>query len=707
MPHSRNTTTKVPAEHFTLFQGGGEMGALMRNFDWEAHPLGNPEQWPESLKMNIRLLLNSAFPMFIWWSKGLYAFHNDAYLPALGDKHPQALGERAKDVWSEIWETLQPIVENILNTGKPFYAEALPLTLERKGFLEETYWTFSYSPAFNDAGQIDGIFCACYEVTSTILNERRLKTLKDISGITLQIQTMNEASQSACSVLSENLQDIPFSMIYLLNGAGTETRLLGYAGDLPEEIALPAIDLSAPEPVWPLAHVKEKREFLVIQNPALPYWSTVSHSSIAPPNRVAILPVIRPGQNKIIGFFISGISNKLEYDANYQGFHKLLAGHIATSITSVQNREELALQKEYLNDIFQQAPVGITILRGPEYVIDLANPGVCEIWGRKQEEVLGKPVLEALPEVRDQGIKELLDGVSQTGVPYVANELPIILERNGAWETVYLNFVYHPLRNSKGLVTGVIAVAIDISEQVAARHKIEEMNKELLTTNADLDNFVYAASHDLKAPISNIEGLMQALIDFLPEETTSSETVDQVLRLIQTSVERFKRTVTDLTQVARIQREADEDIKHVDLSDVIAEVRLDFEPEIIASGAHLELDTDPDATIRFSAKNVRSVVYNLLSNALKYRSPDRVPQIKITTRHTPEHVLLSVADNGLGMATEDKGKIFSMFKRLHDHVEGSGIGLYIVKKIVENSGGRIEVDSQVNQGTTFQVYFKR
>ncbi len=102
----------LTSDYANVFQGGGEMGSLMRAFDWENHPLGSPAAWPESLKANIRLILNSGFPMFICWSKELYMFHNDAYLPALGKKHPEALGSSARVVWTEIWEDIGVIVDN-------------------------------------------------------------------------------------------------------------------------------------------------------------------------------------------------------------------------------------------------------------------------------------------------------------------------------------------------------------------------------------------------------------------------------------------------------------------------------------------------------------------------------------------------------------------------------------------------------------------
>ncbi|WP_347159096.1 PAS domain-containing sensor histidine kinase [Pontibacter chitinilyticus] len=697
---------KTPGQDvLSFFQGGGEMGTLMRAFDWDNHPIGNPSLWPESLRTNVRLLLNSGFPMFIWWSQDLYMFHNDAYLPALGNKHPEALGASARVMWAEIWKDLGVVVDNILKGGNPFYAEALKLMLERKGFPEETYWTFSYSPVFDDQGKVNGIFCACHEVTGRVINARRLKSLKDVSEIMPFVQALEQAGQQTCDILFENKGDIPFCMIYLLNGTATAATLIGKAGNIAPSSSPAVIDLVKQDSSWPIASVRASRQATLLN---CSHLNIVSVTDEDLPNQVkqaVILPVMRPGQNQVIGFLIAGISPQLEYNEDYKGFHALLEGQIAITITSVQAREELARQQEYLKEIFQQAPVGITIIRGPKHIIDLANPGVCEIWGRKPEDVLGKPVVEALPEVVDQGIIQLLDNVVNTGQPFIANELPLMLERNGELETVFLNFIYHPLRDAQGCINGVIAVAIDISQQVKFRQSVEALNDELLATNSDLDNFVYSASHDLKAPVSNIEGLMRALVEDLPKDVLQTGSVKKILTLIQASVDRFKQAVSDLAEVAKIQRQGEDDISFIHLADVVAEVLLDFDLQI--AGAWIETEVPADVVIQFSAKNVRSIVYNLISNALKYRSPDRELCIRITAEQTPDQVIFTVQDNGLGLNPAEKNKIFTMFKRLHDHVEGTGVGLYIVKRIIENAGGSIEVESNIGTGSTFRVSFKR
>jgi hypothetical protein len=365
--------------HFSLFVGGGEMASLMRSYNWETHPLGSPEGWPESLKTMMRLMLQSEFPMFIWWSEGLYMFHNDAYLPALGEKHPRALGASAREMWAEIWWQIGGIVEKIFEEGTPFYAKEMQIVLERKGFSEETYWTFSYSPAPKDEGGVGGIFCACNEVTSTVLGQRRLRVIKDIADATAQVQTVEEASSLTAKVLSENPEDIPFSLIYLLNGEGTQAHLLGQSGALSEEFAPRKIDLmQESRDNWRMADVWRSRKIEIIDLSAGNILLMSKGDETGYVRKAVVLPVMKPGEDQLIGFFVSAVSPKLEYDADYQNFHKLLAGQIATSIASVQAREEAARQQEELVGLFEQAPVAIAIMRGEKLVVELANNPMCE-----------------------------------------------------------------------------------------------------------------------------------------------------------------------------------------------------------------------------------------------------------------------------------------------------------------------------------------
>ncbi|HET9502891.1 MAG TPA: PAS domain-containing sensor histidine kinase [Hymenobacter sp.] len=268
-----------------------------------------------------------------------------------------------------------------------------------------------------------------------------------------------------------------------------------------------------------------------------------------------------------------------------------------------------------------------------------------------------------------------------------------------------------PSRNEQGEIVQWIGTYTDIHEQKEALERIDLAQnlllgnfEELTRVNIDLDNFIYTASHDLKAPITNIEGLVQALVSELPAEAAPQSQVALILRLMQDSVERFKHTIEQLTDVSKLQREHGAAIERVPLAAVVEAVRLDLEPLIQSLNAEVTIDVAECPPLPLSEKNLRSVVYNLLSNALKYHAPERRPQVRLRARCAGQHLLLAVQDNGLGLDRAGRQKLFGMFQRLHDHVEGSGIGLYMVKRMVENAGGRIEVKSQLGVGSTFSVY---
>jgi PAS domain S-box-containing protein len=268
-----------------------------------------------------------------------------------------------------------------------------------------------------------------------------------------------------------------------------------------------------------------------------------------------------------------------------------------------------------------------------------------------------------------------------------------------------------PSRNEQGEIVQWIGTYTDIHEQKTALERIDLAQNllrdnfdELTRVNIDLDNFIYTASHDLRAPITNIEGLVYALVSELPAEAALQSQVALILRLMQDSVERFKHTIDQLTDVSKLQREHGAAAERVPLAAVVEDVRLDLEPLIRSVGAEVAVEVAECPPFPLSEKNLRSVVYNLLSNALKYHAPERRPQVRLHAHCTDQYLLLTVQDNGLGLDQAGQQKLFGMFQRLHDHVEGSGIGLYMVKRMIENAGGHIEVKSQLGVGSTFLVY---
>jgi signal transduction histidine kinase len=258
-----------------------------------------------------------------------------------------------------------------------------------------------------------------------------------------------------------------------------------------------------------------------------------------------------------------------------------------------------------------------------------------------------------------------------------------------------------PLRNMEGRIILWVGTNTDI-------HAQQLQQQELQQVNTDLDNFIYTASHDLKTPISNIEALLAELREELQLPAEEADPTP-LLDYMQQAVERFKRTIFHLTEVVKLQKAQDQPETRVELAELIQEVRLDLQPLIAATGGHISVDVAACPSLGFSEKNLRSIVFNLLSNALKYRHPERPPQVRISCQPNAEYFVLCVQDNGLGISLNplSEQKLFGLFQRLHDHVEGSGIGLYMVKKMITNVGGRIEVESQPGTGSTFRVYFPK
>lgn len=230
-------------------------------------------------------------------------------------------------------------------------------------------------------------------------------------------------------------------------------------------------------------------------------------------------------------------------------------------------------------------------------------------------------------------------------------------------------------------------------------------NRLLKRANKDLDNFVYTASHDLKSPVSNIEGLISIFSNAIEQEHLDRQKLKQVAGLMKSSVQRLAETIHDLATIVESDVEASENGQVIDILEVVKGVKEDLHNQIKECNAKIEVACQEEFLVKFSRKNFRSIIYNLLSNAIKYASPERSPHVQIIACESDGKKIISVKDNGLGIPSEKRKNLFSIFQRFHDHVEGSGVGLFLVKRLVENANGQILVESEENKGTTFTLVF--
>ncbi|WP_159009100.1 ATP-binding protein [Bradyrhizobium sp. S69] len=330
-----------------FLEGSGEMASMMRDFDWAATDLGAPGSWPQSLKTAVRIVLTSRYAMWMAWGPNLRFFCNDAYLPTVGIKRDWVLGSRSDKVWQEIWPDIGPRIERVLNTGEATWDEGLLLFLERLGFREETYHTFSYSPLADDKGQISGMLCVVTEETERVVGERRLSTLSHLAGRLASARAESEVLDAIKEGLDAANKDLPFALLYLHDEQGTLrlARASGIEGGHP---ASPAVIL--PGGPWP-HEIPEAGSLLVDDlsarvGAALPggVWSN-------PSTQAVVIPIGTKGQEKPVGCIISALNPYRKYDEVYASFLELLAGQISASLVGARAFEEERHRADALAEI--------------------------------------------------------------------------------------------------------------------------------------------------------------------------------------------------------------------------------------------------------------------------------------------------------------------------------------------------------------------
>ncbi len=417
----------------------------------------------------------------------MFKIYNDAYRPILGSKHPAAMGAKAQHVWPEIWHIVGPRFHSVLSYGGSTWSENELLLVKRYGHIEECYFTLSYSPIIDETCGVAGVFCAVTETTEQVISERRLLTLQRLSRELSSITSFQEILAHAPAVLAQNNKDFPFVRVYDLEDSTAFDRLIydfspaksvsSYQGKVAEAFKT----------------VSTSHNFSVID---IDTSTMLQYGFWQVPASRAIVFGIFPGRSEVCkAIIVCGLNPHQPYFNNDLDFYKSLKEQIELNLTVVESfhfeRQKTAKSielRQRLERVFRQAPVGIIILRGENFIVDLVNTGICELFGTIPEHLTGFPVFEILPEIREQGFEELLENVRTTGEPFLGIEIPIASAKQGHQETMYLNFVYEPLYEEDDTISGVIGVAIDVTQQVTTRKQLElsEQRLELAIESSDL-----------------------------------------------------------------------------------------------------------------------------------------------------------------------------------------------------------------------------
>ncbi|HEY0886778.1 MAG TPA: ATP-binding protein [Ramlibacter sp.] len=514
-----------------------EIGRLFRATDWAATALGPVDGWPQSLRIAVGICLNSRFPMFVWWGPTLVNIYNDAYIPVLGQRHPRAFAKPARAFWSEIWDVIGPQVDMVMQEGRPTWNDRVLLRMERNGFPEDTYFTWSYSAIHDDDGAIAGLFCACSEETARVMAEReRDRLIADAQGAAQTLRT----------------------------------------------------------------------------------W-------------------------------------------------------------------------------FDNAPGFIALLRGPNFVFEMVNQAYYQLVGHRKIE--GLPVFEALPEGRNQGYEELLQGVWRTGQPFVGRGLRLRLEKEpgGPASESFIDIVYQPVRDAAGTVIGIFAQGHDVTEQVRAVHALKEADRRK-------DEFLATLAHELRNPLAPI----RQAVALAKSPRLEADRRTWALDVIERQSSHMALLLEDLLDVSRISRgHLQLRLQTVKLQDVMASAVETVKPLFDRKRHRLDIALPPQP-VELSADPLRlaQVLTNLLSNAAKYTNDGG--HIELGARRDGAQVVITVRDDGIGLAPEAQAQIFEMFSQVAPAIErsegGLGIGLALSRGLVGLHGGSIAVRSAgAGQGSEFIV----
>lgn len=668
-----------------------ETQALLLAFDWGRTPLGPMGSWPRSLLNYVSLIMELPSPAIIFWGPEQTQIYNDGYALIMGPRHPAYFGASYRESWPDTYPLIYPWMRRVLDHGEVVEVRQEHIPVTRYGFEEDAYFTFTFSPLRDDVGAIVGILQPVFEVTDTVLGERRAQTLRALAST-----NSLEPAADAAAVLGHNPHDIPFAWIYLWDAA--QQRLLRAsqtAGFDPGEDRQTQLDAAA------------RRVFELNSAQQL----GVAAGSTGPGGEAPVLLLPIEGESGTVpqGVVAFGLSTRLHFDDKYRAFLESVTAQLASMLQRASLLQARERQRQHLHDLFLQAPAGISVLQGAEHVFELVNPTYQALIGPRA--VIGQPLRVALPEMQDQPFPRILDEVYRSGKAYVGQEEPALLHR-GAFEgppdEVFFNYVYQPLLDSQGHTSGILVFAYDVTEQVRARQRAEALAEELRGEHERKDDFLAMLAHELRNPLAPISTAAELLLMGRLAESQVQRTSEIIAR----QVRHMTALVDDLLDVSRvtrglvaIERQA-QDLKRV-VAYAVEQVR----PLIESRRHQLSITLPPErAFVLGDQKRLVQILSNLMGNAAKY-TPEGGDVI-MAMQVEQDWVVTRVSDNGIGIPLHLQPKIFGLFvqaARNPDRAQGGlGVGLALVKSLVGLHGGMVSCQSNgPGTGSEFTVRLPR
>lgn len=675
--------TKVAKHTYRFLNDGGETGKYIRSFDWAATSLGDMELWPQVLRAALGIMLNSKFPMCLMWGEDLIFFYNDAFRASLGNdgKHPAAIGQKSEDVWAEIWAHTGPLIRQVMETGIATWSENQVLPIYRNGKLEDVYWTYSYSPVFDENDEPAGVFVTCKETTHENKIKQSEKNVRDLFEQAPALIGILRGKEGKCDLFNPMFTKLWGNRDVLnkpmreawpeLEGQGF-FEIIDQVFDENKPVHLPEYAAIAD---WNNDNTSKERFFNFIFTPY--------HDSTG---------------------FVDGV---------------MIFGYDITE--AVFARKQTEKGKQELEELANAVPQLVWIAE-PDGSVNYYNNRVSEFagaqklpdgkwqWDNMLVEEDKEPTINAWKEA------------TQTGSVYEKEHRIKMNDGSYKW---FLSRAY-PYKDETGNIIKWFGTATDIDHQKQTAERLEqsiqERTKDLMQANAnlersnrELEKFAYVASHDLQEPLRKIKAFGDILKNRY-REALSKEGADMIDRM-QSASERMGNLIEDLLIFSRVSSKP---VRHeeINLKNVISEVLMDLETAINDKKAIIKISNL--SPLSADSLQLRQMFQNLIGNSLKFAKNDVTPEIIISSKiitgkdagmEIPDaernkiFQLIEIKDNGIGFEQQYADKIFQIFQRLHGRMEysGSGIGLSIVQKVIENHHGYIVAEGVPDKGATFKI----
>ena len=660
----------------------GGMGEIISSKDWSGTPIGIIDIWPMALRSTLGIMLNSKFPMFLFWGEELTCFYNDACHLALSieEKHSDILGKRGAELFPEVWAIILPIIEELKTSGEASWHEDQCFPILRSGKIEDTYYTSSYSPVNDESGKSEGILVTMNDVTEKVEGRKKMEDVEERTRLATeiaQIATWELDLQTHILIHSQNLATI-----------------FGHH----RSVKLSYQEIMEQLDQKDLVNIVEKAFQVAMHTGIYKYEARI---------------IKHNGDN---GWIRS--HGKIFFDANDEPL-KIVGTLI--EITEDINRREILMKSEskfrLLADSMPQLVWTADALGNQNYY----NLSTCTYTGLTTFSIKDTEWLMLVHPNERAEYNDKWEKAVATGGNFLFEHR--LRKHDGEYRWQLSHAIAQ--KDAKGTLQMWVGTSTDIQQQKTFTEELEKQvherttelestNQHLVKMNIELQSFVYISSHDLQEPLRKIQTFISRIID--AEEMKLSAKAKEYFQRITSAAKRMQSLIQDLLDYSKTNL-TDKVFVLKDLKEIVEEVLEDYSEIILEAKAKITISNLGEAKV--IPFQFRQLFSNLLGNALKFTKRGTAPRITVEgKRITGESIKslgaepslmyhhISISDNGIGFDIEYKNKIFEVFQRLHGKVEysGTGIGLAIVKKIVENHSGIVTASGTLNEGAVFDIY---